>query len=319
MRRFLFHRLLALLPVLLVVSVVVFCLVHLAPGDPVLVILGNDASPADVAALRQQMGLDRPFLVQFLHWFGAVLSGDLGHSLFLNNSVMSLFLQHLTPTLALALYAQLIALVLGLAGGVLSAWQHGRLTDRAIRALATLGMSVPGFLLGLFLIFFFAVQLRWFPVVGYRSTNADWLMNLWYLTLPAIALAFRIAALIARMTRAVMLDVLQEGFINTARAKGVPERWVLLSHTLKNALIPVLTICGESFASLVTGTIVIESVFGIPGVGSLIVDSIERRDVTVIQGVVLLITVCYVLINLAVDLLSYLADPRLSVEGAENP
>lgn len=319
MRRFLFHRLLALLPVLLVVSVVVFCLVHLAPGDPVLVILGNDASPADVAALRQQMGLDRPFLVQFLHWFGAVLSGDLGHSLFLNNSVMSLFLQHLTPTLALALYAQLIALVLGLAGGVLSAWQHGRLTDRAIRALATLGMSVPGFLLGLFLIFFFAVQLRWFPVVGYSSTNADWLMNLWYLTLPAIALAFRIAALIARMTRAVMLDVLQEGFINTARAKGVPERWVLLSHTLKNALIPVLTICGESFASLVTGTIVIESVFGIPGVGSLIVDSIERRDVTVIQGVVLLITVCYVLINLAVDLLSYLADPRLSVEGAENP
>lgn len=319
MRRFLFNRLLALLPVLLVVSVVVFCLVHLAPGDPVLVILGNDASPADVAALRQQMGLDRPFLVQFLHWFGAVLSGDLGHSLFLNSSVMSLFLQHLTPTLALAFYAQLIALVLGLAGGVLSAWQHGRVTDRAIRALATLGMSVPGFLLGLFLIFFFAVQLRWFPVVGYRSTNADWLMNLWYLTLPAIALAFRIAALIARMTRAVMLDVMQEGFINTARAKGVPERRVLLSHTLKNALIPVLTICGESFASLVTGTIVIESVFGIPGVGSLIVDSIERRDVTVIQGVVLLITVCYVLINLAVDLLSYLADPRLSVEGAENP
>ena len=319
MRRFLFHRLLALLPVLLVVSVVVFCLVHLAPGDPVLVILGNDASPADVAALRQQMGLDRPFLVQFLHWFGAVLSGDLGHSLFLNTSVMSLFLQHLTPTLALAFYAQLIALVLGLAGGVLSAWQHGRVTDRAIRALATLGMSVPGFLLGLFLIFFFAVQLRWFPVVGYRSTNADWLMNLWYLTLPAIALAFRIAALIARMTRAVMLDVMQEGFINTARAKGVPERWVLLHHTLKNALIPILTICGESFASLVTGTIVIESVFGIPGVGSLIVDSIERRDVTVIQGVVLLITVCYVLINLAVDLLSYLADPRLSVEGAENP
>lgn len=319
MKRFLFNRLLALLPVLLVVSVVVFCLVHLAPGDPVLVILGNDATPADVAVLRQQMGLDRPFLVQFLHWFGAVLSGDLGHSLFLNNSVMSLFLQHLTPTLALALYAQLIALVLGLAGGVLSAWQHGRPTDRAIRALATLGMSVPGFLLGLFLIFFFAVQLRWFPVVGYRSTNADWLMNLWYLTLPAIALAFRIAALIARMTRAVMLDVMQEGFINTARAKGVPERWVLLSHTLKNALIPILTICGESFASLVTGTIVIESVFGIPGVGSLIVDSIERRDVTVIQGVVLLITVCYVLINLAVDLLSYLADPRLSVEGADNP
>lgn len=318
MKRFLFHRLLALLPVLLVVSVVVFCLVHLAPGDPVQVILGNDASPQDVATLRQQMGLDKPLIMQFLHWFSAVLRGDLGHSLFLNSSVMALFLQHLPPTLALALYAQSIALVLGLLGGVISAWQHGRLADRAIRAIATFGMSVPGFLLGLFLIFFFAVQLRWFPVVGYRSTNTDLLMNIWYLTLPAIALALRIAALIARMTRAVMLDVMQEGFIHTARAKGVPERGVLLTHTLKNSLIPILTICGESFASLVTGTIVIESVFGIPGVGSLIVDAIERRDVTVVQGVVLLITVCYVLINLAVDLLSYLADPRLAVEGAEN-
>ncbi|MGC8400872.1 ABC transporter permease [Enterobacter mori] len=315
MRRYLFHRLLALLPVLLVVSVVVFCLIHLAPGDPALVILGNDASPQDIAALRQQMGLDRPLLVQFFSWFGEILTGDLGHSLFLNISVMSLFLQHLTPTLALTFYAQLIALILGLAGGVISAWQHGGITDRIIRMLATFGMSVPGFLLGLVLIFFFAVQLRWFPVVGYRSTNDDFWLNVWYLTLPAIALGLRIAALIARMTRAVMLDVLQEPFINTARAKGV--RWLVLTAHAQNSLIPILTICGESFASLITGTIVIESVFGIPGVGSLIVDSIERRDVTVIQGVVLLITVCYVLINLAVDLLNYLADPRLSVDGGE--
>ena len=309
MKRYLFHRLLALLPVLAVVAVVVFCLIHLAPGDPALVILGNDASPQDIAALRQQMGLDRPLLVQFASWAGEVLTGDLGQSLFLNTSVMSLFLQHLTPTLALALYAQALALALGLAGGVISAWQHGSATDRVIRML--------GFLLGLFLIFFFAVQLRWFPVVGYRSTNTSFWLNIWYLTLPAVALGLRIAALIARMTRAVMLDVMQEAFISTARAKGVPERLVLLRHTLKNSLIPILTICGESFASLVTGTIVIESVFGIPGVGSLIVDSIERRDVTVIQGVVLLITVCYVLINLAVDLLSYLADPRLSVDEGE--
>ncbi|KAB8308941.1 ABC transporter permease [Rouxiella chamberiensis] len=318
MKWFLFHRLMALLPVLFVVSLVVFCLVHLAPGDPVLVILGNDASPQDIATLRQQMGLDQPLLAQFVRWFGAVISGDLGHSLFLNASVTDLFMQHLAPTMSLAIYALAIALTFGLAGGVVSAWQHGRLADRVIRSLATFGMSVPGFLLGLFLIFVFAVRLRWFPVVGYRSTNDDGLLNLWYLTLPAIALGFRIAALISRMTRAVMLDVLQENYINTARAKGVPESLVLLRHTLKNALIPVLTICGESFASLVTGTIVIESVFGIPGIGSLIVDSIERRDFTVIQGVVLLITVCYVLINLLVDVLSYLADPRLSVEGSEN-
>ena len=159
MKRYLFHRLLALLPVLLVVSVVVFCLIHLAPGDPALVILGNDASPADIAAMRQQMGLDRPLLVQFVSWFGGILTGDLGHSLFLNTSVMTLFLQHLTPTLALAIYAQAIALLLGLEGGEVSAWRHGWFTDKTIRALATFGMSFPCFLLGLFLIFFFVVQL----------------------------------------------------------------------------------------------------------------------------------------------------------------
>ncbi|PWC14396.1 peptide ABC transporter [Brenneria roseae subsp. americana] len=312
---FLFHRLLALIPVLLVVSVVVFCLVHLAPGDPVLVILGNDASPDDIAVLRQQMGLDKPLLTQFVVWFGAVLRGDLGHSLFMNASVLSLFLQHLQPTLALALYAQGIALLLGLGAGVLSAWQHGRLLDRLIMGLVAVGMSIPGFLLGLFLIFFFAVQLRWFPVVGYSSTRGDMLLNLWYMTLPALALGLRIAALIARMTRAVMLDVLSENYIKTARAKGIPEYRVLLRHGLKNALLPILTICGESFGSLVTGTIVIESVFGIPGVGSLVVDSIERRDFSVIQGAVLLITTSYVLINLAVDVLGHAVDPRISLSG----
>ncbi|KFX21730.1 MULTISPECIES: ABC transporter permease [Pectobacterium] len=312
---FIFHRLLALIPVLLVVSIVVFCLVHLAPGDPVLVILGNDASPGDVAALRQQMGLDQPLLTQFIVWFSAVLRGDLGRSLFMNASVMSLFLQHLQPTLALALYAQGLALLLGLAAGVLSASQQGRLLDRVIMGLAAVGMSIPGFLLGLFLIFFFAVQLRWFPVVGYSSTRGDVLVNLWYMTLPALALGLRIAALIARMTRAVMLDVLSENYIKTARAKGVSEYRVLLRHGLKNALLPILTICGESFGSLVTGTIVIESVFGIPGVGSLVVDSIERRDFSVIQGAVLLITISYVLINLAVDILGHAVDPRISLSG----
>ncbi|MCA5919316.1 ABC transporter permease [Pectobacterium brasiliense] len=312
---FIFHRLLALIPVLLVVSIVVFCLVHLAPGDPVLVILGNDASPGDVAALRQQMGLDQPLLTQFIVWFSAVLRGDLGRSLFMNASVMSLFLQHLQPTLALALYAQGLALLLGLAAGVLSASQQGRLLDRVIMGLAAVGMSIPSFLLGLFLIFFFAVQLRWFPVVGYSSTRGDVLVNLWYMTLPALALGLRIAALIARMTRAVMLDVLSENYIKTARAKGVSEYRVLLRHGLKNALLPILTICGESFGSLVTGTIVIESVFGIPGVGSLVVDSIERRDFSVIQGAVLLITISYVLINLAVDILGHAVDPRISLSG----
>lgn len=308
-----FHRLLALIPVLLVVAVVVFFLVHLAPGDPVLVILGNDARPEDVLAMRERLGLNLPLAEQFWLWFSRILQGDLGRSLFMRESVVTLFAQHLKPTLSLALLAQAMAMLLGILGGIAAAYRRGRFTDRLIMALSTFGLSIPGFLLGLFLIFFFAVHLRWFPVIGYKSDHLGLWLNLHYLFLPALALAIRIAALLARMTRAVMLDVLNENYIKTARAKGVPERWVLLRHAFKNAWIPVLNICGESFGSLVTGAIVIESVFDIPGVGLLIIDSIERRDFTVIQGSVLLITTSYVLINLLVDLSFGLIDPRLNV------
>lgn len=307
------HRILALIPVLLVVAVVVFCLVHLTPGDPALVILGDNASPGDVLALHQQLGLDKPLPEQFWRWFAQVLRGNLGHSLFLGDSVASLFAQHLKPTLALAVLAQSIAMALGIGGGILAAYRRGRWADRIIMALATFGLSIPGFLLGLFLIFFFAVHLRWFPVVGYKSDGIGLWQNLYYLFLPALALAIRIAALLARMTRTVMLEVLSEHYIKTARAKGLSEWSVLWRHGFKNALIPVLNICGESFGSLVTGAIVIESVFGIPGIGLLIVDSIERRDLTVIQGSVLLITVSYVLINLIVDLAFGFIDPRINV------
>ncbi|WP_413740201.1 ABC transporter permease [Sodalis sp. RH14] len=309
------HRLLALIPVLLVVAVVVFCLVHLAPGDPVLVVLGNDARPEDVLAMRARLGLNRPLVEQFWLWFSRILQGDLGYSLFMRESVITLFMQHLKPTLSLALLAQGMAMLLGILGGIAAAYRRGRFTDRLIMALATFGLSIPGFLLGLFLIFFFAVHLRWFPVIGYKSGQLSLWQNLHYLFLPALALAIRIAALLARMTRAVMLDVLHENYIKTARAKGVPERGVLLRHAFKNAWIPVLNICGESFGSLITGAIVIESVFGIPGVGSLIIDSIERRDFTVIQGSVLLITTSYVMINLLVDLSFGWIDPRLKVKA----
>ncbi|NDL61857.1 ABC transporter permease [Acerihabitans arboris] len=309
------HRLLALIPVLLVVAVVVFCLVHLAPGDPVLVILGNDARPEDILAMRDRLGLNRPLIEQFWLWFSRILQGDLGRSLFMQESVASLFTQHLKPTLSLALLAQSMAMLLGILGGIAAAYRRGRFTDRLIMGLSTFGLSIPGFLLGLFLIFFFAVHLRWFPVIGYKSDHLSLWQNLYYLCLPALALAIRIAALLARMTRAVMLDVLNENYIKTARAKGVSERAVLLRHAFKNAWIPVLNICGESFGSLVTGAIVIESVFGIPGVGSLIIDSIERRDFTVIQGSVLLITTSYVLINLVVDLSFGFIDPRINVKA----
>ncbi len=307
------HRLLALIPVLLVVAVVVFCLVHLTPGDPALVILGDNALPADVLALRTQLGLDKPLPEQFWLWFSQVLRGNLGHSLFLKDSVLSLFAQHLKPTLFLAVLAQTIAMTLGILSGIIAAYRRGRWPDRIIMALATFGLSIPGFLLGLFLIFFFAVRLRWFPVVGYHSGTTGLWRDLYDLFLPAMALAIRIAALLARMTRTVMLEVLNEHYIKTARAKGLSERTVLLRHGFRNALIPVLNICGESFGSLVTGAIVIESVFGIPGIGLLVVDSIERRDLTVIQGSVLLLTVSYVVINLIVDLTFGFIDPRINV------
>lgn len=311
MLRYFLHRLLALIPVLAVVSVVVFLIVHLTPGDPATVILGDEATDQQRQALAAHLGLDKPLAEQFATWFSHVLQGDLGQSIFMRDDVLTVFLNHLSPTLSLAILAQLLATAPGIWLGIAAARRRGSLVDQAVMGVSMLGVSVPSFLLGLFLILTFSVWLRWLPVAGYRPLSEGLWMHLRYLILPAIALGAIQAALMARMTRSAMLDILSESYIKTARAKGLGERLVVYRHALRNALIPILTVFGETFGALITGAAVVETVFNIPGVGQLIVNSIARRDFPVIQGSILLITVTYVMLNLTIDLLYGLVDPRV--------
>jgi len=310
---FILKRILSLIPVLFVVSVVVFLLVHITPGDPASVMLGPEASPQEVAELQEKLGLNRPILEQYVTWVGDIFKGDLGTSLFMKQPVLTAFLEHLGPTFSLAIMAQLFAIVLAIPLGVLSAKFRGSFLDQTFMGVSLVGISVPSFLLGLFLILLFGVELRLLPVAGYKPLAAGLDVHIRYLILPAIALGSMQAALIARMTRSSMLDVLSANFIKTARAKGVKEFIITMKHSLRNAFIPILTIIGQTFGTLVAGAAVVETVFNIPGIGQLIINSVERRDFEVIQGVVLLIAVSYVTINLVIDLLYGIVDPRLRV------
>jgi peptide/nickel transport system permease protein len=311
---YLIKRVLALVPVLGVVAVVVFLLIHLTPGDPAAVILGPEASAADVAALRAQLGLNDPLYLQFLRWLGGVLQGDLGESLFIRQPVTEVLADALGPTLSLAIMAELLALVIAVPAGIVAARRRGTAVDRAFMGGALLGISVPSFLSGLFLVLVFAVGLGWFPVAGFRPLEDGLGRHLTYLVLPAIALGGLQAALIARTTRSSMLDVLTENYMKTAKAKGLSERVRIYKHALRNAALPVLTVIGQTFGTLIAGAAVVETVFNIPGIGQLVVNSVERRDFVVIQGVVLLIAVSYVLINLVVDVLYSALDPRIRVD-----
>ncbi|MCM3781638.1 ABC transporter permease [Neobacillus mesonae] len=313
MTKYIIQRVVSLIPILLVVAVVVFLLIHLTPGDPASVILGDEASAESLAELRSQLGLDLPLHQQFLSWFGGVLTGDLGESIFMDMSVTEAFFSRLPPTLSLAILAQIIAVVIALLIGILAARRRGTLADQAVMGISLLGISVPSFLLGLFLILLFAVELQWFPVAGYKPISEGLWEHLRYLLLPAIALGAMQAALIARMTRSSLIEVLSEQYIKTARAKGLKEKVVVYKHALKNAFIPILTVIGETFGTLITGASVIETVFNIPGIGQLIINSIERRDFALIQGSILLITITYVLLNLVIDLLYGLFDPRVKL------
>jgi peptide/nickel transport system permease protein len=311
---YLIKRVLALVPVLGVVAVVVFLLIHLTPGDPAAVILGPEASAADVAALRAQLGLNDPLYLQFLRWLGGVLQGDLGQSLFIRQPVTAVLADALGPTLSLAIMAELLALVIAVPAGIVAARRRGTAVDRAFMGGALLGISVPSFLSGLFLVLVFAVGLGWFPVAGFRPLEDGLGRHLTYLVLPAIALGGLQAALIARTTRSSMLDVLTENYMKTAKAKGLSERVRIYKHALRNAALPVLTVIGQTFGTLIAGAAVVETVFNIPGIGQLVVNSVERRDFVIIQGVVLLIAVSYVLINLVVDVLYSALDPRIRVD-----
>ena len=311
MKTYVVRRLLALIPVALVVATVAFVLIHLAPGDPASVIAGPDASRADVERIERQLGLDAPLPVQLVRWYGRLVQGDLGQSIFLRKPVTDAILDRVEPTLLLTLFAIIISIAIGVPAGVLAARYHNTTTDQVLMVIALLGVSIPNFLLGLLFILFFSVWLGWFPVAGYSPLEYGWLKTLRSLVLPAFALGLVQSALIARIARSSMLDVLREQFITAGRAKGLGERAVIYKHALKNAMIPTVTIIGISFAILISGAVVVETVFNIPGLGRLIISAVLRRDYPVIQGVVLCIAGMYMLINLAVDLSYLVFDPRV--------
>jgi peptide/nickel transport system permease protein len=310
-KTYVLRRLLALIPVALVVATVAFVLIHLAPGDPASIIAGPDATPDDVARLQRQLGLDAPFHVQLFRWYGRLVQGDLGQSIFLRRPVLEAIADRAEPTILLTLYATLIAVALGVPAGVVAARHHDETADQAVMTGALVGISVPNFLLGLILILVFSVRLGWFPVAGYSPLEYGWLKTLRSLTLPAFALGVVQSALIARIARSAMLDVLREPFITAGRARGLAEHVVVYKHALKNAMVPTVTVIGISFAILISGAVVVETVFNIPGLGRLIISAVLRRDYPVIQGVVLCIAGLYMLVNLAVDLSYLLFDPRV--------
>ena len=305
------RRVLATLPVMGFVALFVFSLLYIAPGDPAVIIAGDQASPADVERIRVSLGLDQPFLIRFGNWLWDVLRGDLGTSIFTSLPVRHMIAQRIEPTLSLMLLTLVLSLSVAVPMGVLAAWKQGGWIDRLVMLMAVFGFSVPVFVVGYLLAYVFALQLDWFPVQGYVPIANGVLPFLRSLALPAVALGGVYIALIARITRAAMLDVLAQDYIRTARAKGLGHVPILFVHALKNAAVPVLTVVGTGVALLIGGAVVTESVFAIPGIGRLTVDAILRRDYPVIQGVVLLLSFAYVLVNLAVDLLYTLLDPRI--------
>jgi peptide/nickel transport system permease protein len=311
MLSYILGRLGSTLVVMLVVSVLVFLLLHLAPGDPAAVLAGDNATPEQIARLRTALGLDDPLPVQFARWLGQVLQGHLGASLYSGEPVTLLIAQRAEATLSIALATLMVAVPLAIAMGVTAAHRAGSMTDRVLMLLSVAGFSLPAFVVGYLLVYVFAINLRLLPVQGYvplADGVGEWAMHL---VLPAVTLGLVYTALIARITRATMLEVLSEDFIRTARAKGVPTRHVLLGHALRNAGVPIVTVIGIGVALLIGGVVVTETVFNIPGVGRLVVDAIARRDYPVIQGVILVCSGLYVLINLLTDLSYTLIDPRI--------
>jgi len=305
------RRILSTIPVMAVVALFVFSLLYIAPGDPAAIIAGDQATPADIERIRASLGLDRPFLVQFGEWAWRILHGDLGTSIFTNLPVLDLFKQRIEPTVSLMLVTLVLAITIAVPLGVVAAWKAGSIIDRLVMLFAVFGFSVPVFVISYLLAYVFALQLDWLPVQGYTPISQGfwpWLQNL---ILPSIALGAVYIALIARMTRATMLEVLAQDYIKTARAKGIGQGGILFVHALKNAAVPIVTVIGLGIAVLIGGAVVTESVFVIPGLGRLTVDSILRRDYPVIQGLVLLFSFAYVIVNLGIDLLYTLIDPRI--------
>ncbi len=308
---YILRRLLATIPVMLIVAVLVFMMLRLTPGDPAAIIAGDTATTEQVTLIRERLGLDRPIWSQFFLWIGNLLRGDFGESFFFKKTVAELIADRLEPTLALSLFTIVLAVMIAVPLGILAAYKQGSLIDRTVMGFSVMGFSVPVFVIGYILIYIFAIKLNWLPVQGYQRISAGLGGFLQRLILPSMTLSVIYVALIARMTRTSVLEVLGEDYIRTARAKGLSHFQVLTRHALGNAAVPIITVIGLGIALLIGGVVVTESVFTIPGLGRLTVDAVLARDYPTIQAVILLFSLVYVLINLAVDIAYTVFDPRI--------
>ncbi|CUI96910.1 MULTISPECIES: ABC transporter permease [Achromobacter] len=311
MLAFVSRRLLATIPVLVMVAVVVFAILRFSPGDPAIIMAGDGATPERIVQIRQTMGLDQPVIKQFFIWGGKLLQGDLGTSLMSGVPVTKLIAQRLEPSLSLAVLTLVFTLLVAIPLGILAAWRQGKLLDRAVMGFSVLGFSVPVFVTGYLLIWLFAIKLGWFNVQGYAPLDKGFWLYLHRLILPSLALSTVYVALIARITRTSVIEVMGEDFIRTARSKGLGETGVLLGHALRNAAVPIATVVGLGIALLISGVVVTESVFNIPGLGRLVVEAVLARDYPVIQGLTLFFAFVYVFINLVVDCAYTVFDPRI--------
>lgn len=311
MTAYIIRRLLLLFPVLLIVGIVVFTLIHLTPGDPASIMLGREATQEQKDALREQLGLNEPLHIQFVNWFGNVLRLDFGDSLFIGKPVTEALLERVQPTGLLTLYSLTLSILIAIPAGVIAAVRPNSLIDRLLMVLSISGAAIPSFFFGILLILLFAVVLGWLPSGGYVNFGDGPLTHLKYMALPTVTLGFSAAGLLARLVRSTMLDVLNEDYVRTAYAKGLAQRHVILLHALRNALIPVMTVIGISLAGMLGGAVVIETVFNIPGMGRLLVQSVTRRDFPVVQGAVMTVAAVEVIVMLAIDVLYVWVDPRV--------
>ena len=308
---YLIKRVLAVIPVMLIVAVIVFLMLRLTPGDPAAIIAGDAATSADIALIREKLGRERSLIEQFFLWIGNMLTGDFGESFYYKRTVASMIADRVGPTVALATFTIIIACVVAVPLGTLAAYKQGSWLDRSVMGLSVLGFSVPVFVIGYVLIYVLAVKLDWFPVQGYQPISEGFGGFIYRLVLPSSALSVIFIALIARMTRTSVLEVLNEDYIRTARAKGLSETKVMTRHALRNAAVPIVTVIGIAIAVLISGVVVTESVFVIPGLGTLTIDAIQGRDYPTVQGLIILFSFVYVLINLIIDVIYSLLDPRI--------
>ncbi len=314
MKRYIIKRLLQLIPTLIGVSIITFFLIRLAPGDPATAILGINATPEKVEYINKVYRLDQPLPIQYLSWMGKVFKLDLGRSILFNQDITELLLVRIPVSFQLALFAMLISLLVSLPSGIISAVKRNTLFDHMARFVAFLGISIPGFWLGILLLYLFGVLVPLFPLYGFKSIFTDFSAGINHIFLPALTLGLALAAMVTRMTRSSMLDILHENYITTARSKGLIERAVILKHAFNNAIIPIITVVGVQLGYILGGSVLVEVVFALPGLGRLMVDSIFKRDYPVVQAIVLFYALIFILINLIVDLLYAYLDPRISYE-----